>query len=117
MQEIDFIYKNHFGLSFYWVKSNETLRSAIQIVFRDMGFYLSREEVIIFSKLIDQAKQQPQCNSCNVPNCSRSILLRTPFSKVDLVLNQKELNDMQDLINGILFHTALREYLERLSLN
>lgn len=117
MQEIDFIYKNDFGLSFYWVKSDKVLKDSIQIVFRDMGFYLSLEEVITFSKLINQAKRRPRCASCSTPNCCRSILLRTPFSKVDLALDPGELDQMDDLINGVLFHTSLREYLDGLSLN
>jgi len=93
MQELVNIYKNDFGLGFYWKKDTLILNDRIQIVFRDMG------------------------QSCNTQQCCRSILLKTPATTIDLAINSKELALIEDLLNGILFHLSLQDYLQQLSLN
>ena len=117
MHEIDPIYKNHFGLGFYWRKEDVVVRHAVQIVFRDIGFYLTKKEIVYFSKLVTEAKRRSECSlSCQL-DCCRSVLLKTPSQLVDLALNRKELEAVNDLLEGILFHIELREYIHKLSLN
>ncbi|MDC8005178.1 hypothetical protein POV27_14040 [Aureisphaera galaxeae] len=117
MQDIVPIYKNTFGFGFYWIKEGTVLQDAVQIIFRDMGFYLKKGEIVYFSKLLEQAKARSQCPlSCKSP-CCRSVLLKTPSQHVDLAMSRQELKLLDDLLKGVLFHLELREYVEKLSAN
>ncbi|MBX2826735.1 MAG: hypothetical protein KTR22_01140 [Flavobacteriaceae bacterium] len=117
MQEIDPIYKNSIGMGFYWRKNGESIKDTIQVIFRDMGFYLKKGEILYFSKLVAQAKTSSQCPSgCKSHGC-RSILLKTPSKQIDLAVSRRELNAVDDLLNGIIFHLDLQDYLNNLSLN
>ncbi|WP_461304513.1 hypothetical protein [Aureisphaera sp.] len=117
MQEIDPIYKNDFGLGFHWKKSGTTLDNRVQIIFRDIGFYLKKEEVLHFSKQVDEVRKQGHCRASCKANCCRSLLLKTPSKLVDLAISPTELEAVDDLLKGILFHLNLREYLRTVSLN
>ncbi|MEL6809732.1 MAG: hypothetical protein AAFP76_00165 [Bacteroidota bacterium] len=117
MKEIDPIYKNEIGLGFYWRRSGTSLKDKIQIIFRDTGFYLSHLEISEFYQQTIEALSRPRCTSCKTQECCRSILLRTPFSQVDLAVSTVELEGMEDLLSGILFHLNLRQYLNGLGLN
>ncbi len=116
MQEIDPIYKNRFGMGFYWRKDRKTIKSAVQIIFRDTGFYLKKGEILYFMRMAEEAQKRYRCPyPCS--QCNRSILLKTPSKQVDLAVNRNELESICDLLKGVLFHIELEEYLYNLSLN
>jgi hypothetical protein len=117
MKEIEPIYKNDFGFGFYWKKRPIEQEENVQIIFRDIGFYLNLEDIREFLECVNKAKDAPKCNSCTSASCCRSILLRTPSKKIDLAVNSGELEGMNDLLSGILFHLSLRNYLRDISLN
>lgn len=117
MQQLVNVYKNDFGLGFFWKKDQLILNDRIQIVFRDMGFYLTKEEIISFLNHVENAKKAPTCQSCTTQKCCKSILLKTPASKIDLAINGEELIFIEDLLRGILFHLSLQEYLKYFAAN
>lgn len=117
MKEMKLMYRNEFGLGFYWMKSSKILDSRIQLVFRDMGFYLTLPELQTFIELACHAAPPHLCNACPEAQTCRSILVRTPDKRIDIVVNTSELLQLKDLLNGVKFHITLDSYLKSVSLN
>ncbi len=107
------IYHNDFGIAFQW-KSDITKQDKIQLVFRNMGFYLSTKEIKQFRQNVYDAKSAKGCSCCERDCDTKSILLKTPSTKVDLAVNNKELIEVEDLITGTLFQLDLDNYLNNL---
>ena len=112
-KEIYKIYHNDFGIAFQW-KSNATKRDKIQLVFRNMGFYLTAKEIRQFHENVFDARNSKGCSCCERDCNTKSILLKTPSTKVDLAVNEKELMEVEDLIKGTLFQLDLDNYLNNL---
>ena len=53
MNDIEQIYRNDFGISFYWKEGNEIVSDKIQLLFKQMGFYFSIQELNEFHDLIE----------------------------------------------------------------
>jgi hypothetical protein len=111
--EITKIYHNDFGIAFQW-KYASAKQGKIQVVFRNMGFYLTLGEIKQFQKHIIEAQQPKNCSCCKADCNGRSILLKTPSSKIDLAVNTKELTEVDDLIKGTLFQLDLNNYLNNI---
>ena len=112
------IYHNNIGIAFQWkYTSSKQSRNKIQIVFRNMGFFLTLKEIKQFYKNVFDAKGIKQCNCCNNDVESRNILVKTPSEKVDIALNRKELTEVEDLIRGTLFQLDLDNYLNTICKN
>ncbi|WP_299776453.1 hypothetical protein [uncultured Formosa sp.] len=117
-QDINKIYHNAFGVSFIWNEEKPEKQSPkIQIIFRDMGFYLTYYEIIQFQKQIDYVKSINPCGYCKGKERSRFMLLKTPCKQVDLAINALELRDIDDLITGTLFHLELDVYINDICKN
>ena len=118
MDDVQVIYHNNFGIAFRWKESVQRKNMGrIQLVFRDMGFYLLEDEVKDFSRNISAAKPKKACSKCKNPGECRSILLKSPLQKMDFVVSEKELGEIADLIEGTLFHLELDSYLKDISKN
>ncbi|MFD0993837.1 hypothetical protein [Tenacibaculum geojense] len=114
MENIIKIYDNAIGISFQWTHIETDLT---QIIFRDIGFHLSEEELELFTDKITEAKFQKQCKNCDMgPNC-KSILLQTPLSKVTLAVSLSELQQIEDLLKGTLFQVKLNKYINDICKN
>ncbi|ULC59635.1 hypothetical protein MBM09_01355 [Flaviramulus sp. BrNp1-15] len=112
------IYHNNIGIAFKWkYTSLKQAHNKIQIVFRNMGFYLTIKEIKQFYKKVNDAKDPLHCSCCNNDPESRNILLKTPSEKVDIAVNQKELFEVEDLIKGTLFQLDLDNYLNNICKN
>ncbi|MBP1838759.1 hypothetical protein [Formosa algae] len=117
-QDINKIYHNNFGVSFVWKEEQPKKKSPkIQLIFRDMGFYLTRHEIIQFQKQIGYVKSIHPCQCCKSEERNRFMLLKTPCNQVDLAINALELKEIDDLINGTLFHLELTEYITKICRN
>ncbi|CDF77765.1 conserved hypothetical protein [Formosa agariphila KMM 3901] len=117
-QDINKIYHNAYGVSFIWKENTPKKQSPkIQIIFRDMGFYLTYREIVQFQKQIRFVQSENPCACCKNKDRSRSMLLKTPFSQVDLAINALELRDIYDLITGTLFHLELDNYVNEICKN
>ncbi len=111
MNEIEQIYRNQFGIAFYWKKGDARKQHKIQLVFRDTGFYLTRDELTLFLNCSREAASRGCCADCKNPSQCRSILLRTPSQNIDLAVSLPELEAINDLIEGTLFNLDLQSYL------
>lgn len=117
MSAIDKIYSNTVGISFFWKKQQPKGMLKIQLVFRDIGFLLTLNELKDFSDACRISEQSQCCKQCpNQGNC-RSLLLRTPSDKIDLAVNKEELEQIQELINGTIFRIELQQWVTTNGLN
>ena len=108
MEDIQFIYRNDFGLAFYWKKK----QAKIQVVFRNTGFYLNLEELKIFQQQVLETTNQQCCENCRTSRKCRSLLLKTPSQKIDLAVNREELEEINELLGGTIFKLEQRNYLK-----
>lgn len=105
MEDINTIYYNNFGIAFRWKKCAAKDFNKIQIVFRNTGLYFTNQELLIFSKNIDNAFDlASNCHYSKDNILCRNIILNTSYPEVTFAINMIELIDIQDLIKGTLFH-------------
>ncbi len=113
MNSIQHIYINSWGTSFYWKKENNLLLDRVQLVFRETGFYLTKEELHHFNYCIQESFMLNKgCNECELKNKCHRFLLKTPCSQIDLAVSMQELHAVKDLVEGTLFKMNLNDYLE-----
>lgn len=111
MKRIAVIYKNKFGLSFYWNQHDAPHNEIAQLVFRDMGFHLSLPEIKSFSYQVKRALKQDCCSQCKNSYQCKSLLLKTPSSKIDLAVSKEELFEIQDLLDKTILKMEIDNYL------
>ncbi|WP_157766133.1 hypothetical protein [Aquimarina aggregata] len=116
MNAIDKIFSNQLGISFFWKKEEVSITPRIQLVFKDIGFLLSVNELKDFSNACTIALQT-QCAACKTPKTCRSLLLKTPSDKIDLAVNKEELDQIKELINETIFRVELKNWMRNLCLN
>ena len=91
MQEIKQIYHNNLGTSFYWRKDNGIVLDKVQLVFREMGFYFTQQELQLFKRCIEDSYFQNKCcEDCELKNKCHKFLLKTPCSQIDLAVSMEE---------------------------
>ena len=112
MREVQPIYQNEFGVSFYWKKEGDILKDKIQLIFREMGLQLNPKELIDFKCLIEDSLSKNQCcEDCALKQNCTKYLLRTPFQEVDLAMSIEEMVQMNNLVSTTIFKIDLEEYL------
>ena len=117
MNSIDKIYSNKVGISFFWKRESTILPPKVQLVFRDIGFLLTLNELKDFADSCITTVQTQCCQHCiDHENC-RSLLLRTPSDKVDLAVNKKELDQIHELIHETIIRIELKNWVNNFSLN
>ncbi len=117
MNAIDKIYSNQMGISFFWKRETQTDMPKVQLVFRDIGFLLSLNELKDFSDSCMTTMQSQCCAECqDIGNC-RSLLLRTPSEKIDLAVSKDEVQQIHELINGTIFRIELKHWIKNCSQN
>lgn len=113
MQDIHPIYHNSFGIAFQWKRSVIQDVKKIQMVFRDTGLLLSKEELISFSKKIKCTRDGSSLyTDCQQNEACKALLLDTPAPQVTLAVSHKELDAIHDLVEGTLFQLNLDQYLD-----
>ena len=112
MKEIEQIYFNEFGVAFHWKKEQKVLKSKVQLVFKETGFYLSKEELTIFAGNIDLTCNELSCNTCEFQRKCHKFLLKTPLQQIDLAVSVDELMQIKDLVEGTIFQIQLKDYLD-----
>ncbi|WP_299604746.1 hypothetical protein [uncultured Aquimarina sp.] len=117
MSAIDKIYSNKVGISFFWKKQQPKEKPKIQLVFRDIGFLLTLNELKDFSDACSITEQSQCCSQCASHHNCRSLLLRTPSDKIDLAVSKEELEQIQELINGTIFRIELQQWVTTTGLN
>lgn len=98
-QQINTIYYNNYGVAFQWKRGEVKYLGKIQIVYRDMGFLFSNNDLVTFLSQIKKSKKEGSlCANCPNHESCRGLLLETPLLQLSLVVSLKELNDLQDLL-------------------
>ena len=110
MKEIEQIYFNDFGVTFYWKKNEKVLKDRIQIVFKETGFYFSIPEIRQFCGIVNEMSSR-SCSEFSMRNKCHKFLLKTPLNEIDLAVNQSELSNIKDLLEGTLFNIELFDYI------
>ncbi|WP_431243251.1 hypothetical protein ACQ9BO_00640 [Flavobacterium sp. P21] len=112
MKDIEQIYRNDFGISFYWKEGNEIVSDKIQLLFKQMGFYFSIQELNEFHDLIeDCVTDHNDSDRYSTKRVFDKFLLKTPYVALDLEISPIELNSIRDLVDGSLFRLNLNEYI------
>ncbi|CAM1334519.1 hypothetical protein [Tenacibaculum aestuariivivum] len=114
MEDIIKIYDNKIGISFCWKGTSNHL---IQIIFRDTGFHLTKNEIEQFLEKVIDSKNQKNCATCIKGKNCKSILLQTPSEKVSMAVSYIELGQIDDLLKGTLFQIRMNNYLDNLCKN
>lgn len=109
MKDIKQLYYNTFGVSFYWEKEGKTIDKRVQVVFKDVGMYLTPEQLTEFAEMITECENS-RCAGCRKA-CCRKFLLKTPVPEVDLAVDHTELEKIKDLVEGTIFNIGLYNYL------
>ncbi|MHA7056733.1 hypothetical protein ACWGOQ_0005900 [Aquimarina sp. M1] len=117
MNAIDKIYSNKIGISFFWKQQHSINLPKIQMVFRDIGFLLTLNELKDFSDACKITEQSQCCDQCTNHQSCRSLLLRTPSDKIDLAISKEELELVQELIRGTIFRIELQHWVTSSGLN
>jgi hypothetical protein len=111
MKEVEQIYYNDFGVAFHWKRDGEVLKEKVQIIFKETGFYFSNEQIAEFADIIDQTCRENSCASCCHRAQCHKFLLKTPLNQIDLAVNNAELLQIKDIVQGTLFNLNLLDYL------
>ena len=112
MEDINTIYYNNFGIAFYWKRCTVKDFKKIQLVFRDTGLLLTPNELVKFSKNIDQSLNSScSCVDCMEYKTCRSLLVEAPNPQITFAMSYTELKEIQDLIKGTLFQLGLNKIL------
>ncbi|MDI1256842.1 MAG: hypothetical protein PSV16_12170 [Flavobacterium sp.] len=112
MRQIEQLYKNDFGMAFYWKNRDEVVSDKVQLVFKETGFHFTVAELDYFIGLIDEtASKNHCCDDCKIKHQCTRFLLRTPCPQIDLAVSMQELDAIKDLVEGTLFKINLQEYL------
>lgn len=117
MSGIQKIYSNALGISFFWKKHNNYPSARVQLVFRDIGFLLTLDELKTFSNACASSKESYHCDGCPDPANCRTLLLRTPSENVDIAVSIDELLQIEELINTTIFKMELKQWVTHLNLN
>lgn len=117
MKEIEQIYFNDFGVAFFWKRNDEVLKDRIQIVFKETGFYLTVNEIMDFTGIVNEMADKSCCNECSMRKKCHKFLLKTPLREIDLAVNQSELSNIKDLLEGTLFNIELFDYINDICKN
>jgi hypothetical protein len=112
MKAINKIYSNDLGISFFWKQEKYISSPKIQLVFRDIGFLLTINELKDFSNSCTATIKLQYCSQCISLQQSRSLLLRTPSDKIDLAVNKEEILQIQELISGTIFRVELQDWIK-----
>ncbi len=117
MNAIDKIYSNKIGISFFWKNKQGNSTPKVQLVFKEIGFLLTLNELKDFSTSCMHTIDSQCCNQCvNSPHC-KSLLLRTPSEKIDLAVSKTETYQIYELINATIFKIELEHWIKNVSFN
>ncbi|MEW7277565.1 hypothetical protein ABW636_03115 [Aquimarina sp. 2201CG1-2-11] len=117
MNDIDKIYSNKIGISFFWKQEKEKTERKVQVVFKEIGFLLTVNELKDFSEFCIHTIKSQCCNLCPRMQHCKSLLLRTPSDKIDLAVSKNELFQIHELLNATIFKVELATWVKNISLN
>ena len=111
MQEIDKIYSNEIGISFYWNTPAHDFIDKVQLIFRDIGFLLTLAELKSFASACSTTYTTSNCRNCRLGNDCRNLLLKTPSNKIDIAISLNELDQVSSLLDATILKVELRSWI------
>lgn len=113
MEEVTILYQNNIGVAFHWDKYEISNSKKIQLIFRNTGLILDYYQLFLFSKQVKTIIDNPKfCENCENKNTCNSLLLNTPLTGLKFAMSLNELNEMHDLIIGVIFQLDLKSILK-----
>ncbi|SFD24570.1 hypothetical protein [Algibacter pectinivorans] len=106
MDDITVIYKNNFGLVFYWKRCAAKNYKKLNLVFNNTALHLTEVEMLIFSGHIETALNK-LIKINNTSDQEHLMHLETPTPQVSFIVNYEELICVQNLVEGALFELEL----------
>ncbi|MEC3906160.1 hypothetical protein VOI54_03970 [Tamlana sp. 2201CG12-4] len=113
MDDINTIYYNDFGIAFQWKRCAARDLSKVQLIFRNTGLFLSKEELVRFCKNIKAAFNNPDAYFCKQDSNYKTVLLQAPNTQTSFVMTLEELKNISDLVEGTVFQLGLDTLLEK----
>lgn len=112
MNDIHPIYHNAIGMAFQWKRNRAQDLFKVQLVFKDTGLLLSKEELIQFSENLKYTKKTSSlCTDCPQNESCKALLVDSPAPQITFAMSISELTAVQDLVEGTLFQMNLDNYL------
>ena len=112
MDDIIPIYHNNLGVAFQWKRNVLKDILKIQLVFKDTGFLLTKNEVEKFSQyVLTTIEKTCLCESCSRNEECKAHVVQTPAPQISLALSYKEIRALNDLLDGTLFQIELENLL------
>lgn len=116
MADMHLLYHNKFGVAFQWKRNSAKDLMKIQLVFRDTGLKVSKKELTLFLENIKHTKDScSHCSECSQKESYKALLVDSPAPQVSFAMNMKELDDVQDLVEGTLFQLNLDNFIRKLN--
>ena len=107
--DINVIHYNDFGVAFNWKGSTIFSKNKIQLVFKNTGLLLSRQQLFTFKSDIEYVA----INRCNCSEKSKN-LTPSPCEYISFAMSNSELNGLMDLLNGVCFNIQLLDMLKKI---
>lgn len=114
MHFLDPIHHNNTGTAFALKSSldkDETF-SKIQLQLGDIAILMDFNEVRSFLSTIKTAKKGCNCPNCTLEGGYRVIKCDTAYAEIKLKATPKIMDDLEELINGVLFENQMTKLLE-----
>tara|TARA_B100000809_G_scaffold266618_1_gene330296 strand:- start:1820 stop:2161 length:342 start_codon:yes stop_codon:yes gene_type:complete len=113
MRDIDKLYHNDFGISFFWKSKLSRKNSLVDIVFRDSGLSLRTDEIkTMYDTVKGAVEKSSLCIDCKNNKDCKPFLLEIPNAMVSFAMSYQEMKEMSDLLRGTLFHLELNHLLK-----
>ncbi|KAA5823668.1 hypothetical protein FPF71_13300 [Algibacter amylolyticus] len=113
MDDITVIYRNDFGLVFWWKRCAVEDYKKINLVFNNTALHFTALELLTFLQHIETSINK-LITTCNSNNQEQLMLLETPAPQVSFVLNYEDLIGIENLVIGTLYelelNTGLKHY-------
>ncbi|WP_236778415.1 hypothetical protein [Pseudalgibacter alginicilyticus] len=117
MDDINTIYYNDFGIVFQWKRCAARDLSKVQLIFKDTGLFLSKEELLKFRKNIKSTFNNPNAYLCEQNSKFKSVLLQAPNRQTSFIMTLAELKNISDLVEGTIFQLGLNRFLTKQKLS
>ena len=113
MEDIDLIYYNNYGTSFYLKRCTVTELNKIQLVFNKVAFLITKEELFHLKNIIKSSiSVLEQVNNFIDKQSSIEIILEINHKEIHV--NLSEINAFDELINGTLFFINFEKVMNNL---
>ncbi|GAB1856510.1 hypothetical protein MHTCC0001_13450 [Flavobacteriaceae bacterium MHTCC 0001] len=106
MEDINIIFKNDFGIVFHWKRCPLGHYKKINFTFAKIALHLTKPEILVFARLIDDALNRLIKNMKKNQNDTITFV-ETSLPQLSLILDYEELLSLQNLVEGALLELGI----------